>query len=129
MASVVLSKVFPSPGPVRGEILPFLPQGDALACWLLGGALLVAFGTGLGGLFQRRRARHLEAKDSPLQTLMANMPGAVITADELGRVQSFNPAAERIFGYRAEKVIGGNLRRLMPEPHRSQHDTDIRRYL
>ena len=114
---------------MRGQALPLPPAGDPLLWWLLAAALVVAFGTGLWGLLQRRRARHLEASELRLQTLLANMPGAVITADEPGRIQSFNPAAERIFGYRAEEVIGGNLRRLMPEPHRSQHDAYIRRYL
>lgn len=105
------------------------PPDIALPWWLLAGALLLACGAGLWALYQWRRARRLEASEVRLQTLMANMPGAVITADELGRIQSFNPAAERIFGYRAEEVVGGNLRRLMPEPHRSRHDAYIRRYL
>ncbi|MEF8982865.1 sensor domain-containing diguanylate cyclase [Thiohalorhabdus sp.] len=102
---------------------------SALFWWLLAAALVLALGTGAWGLRQWRRARRLAASEVRLQALLANMPSAVITADELGRIQSFNPAAERIFGYRAEEVAGANLRRLMPEPHRSQHDAYIRRYL
>lgn len=53
----------------------------------------------------------------------------IITIDELGRIQSFNKAAERIFGYSAADVLGSNISRLMPEPFRSRHDADLGHYL
>jgi PAS domain S-box-containing protein len=51
----------------------------------------------------------------------------VIDAD--GTVETFNAAAETIFGYPAEEVIGQNVKMLMPEPHRGEHDGYLRRYL
>ncbi len=48
---------------------------------------------------------------------------------EDGRILSANPAAERIFGYAAEEIIGHPLTMLMPERYRSQHETGIHRYL
>ncbi len=54
---------------------------------------------------------------------------AIITIDVHGIVQSFNPAAERIFDYRASEVIGKSVNMLMPYPHRSSHDDYIDRYL
>jgi diguanylate cyclase (GGDEF)-like protein/PAS domain S-box-containing protein len=96
--------------------------------WLLPLLLLALLGSLLWGLRHYLRARRLQASERRLQTLMANMPGALVTADEAGTIESFNPAAERIFGYAADEVVGANVRILMPEPHRSQHDGYLQRY-
>lgn len=53
----------------------------------------------------------------------------VITIDESGRMQTCNPAVESLFGYAQDEMIGKNVSMLMPEPHRSEHDGYLARYL
>lgn len=53
----------------------------------------------------------------------------IITISEAGLIESFNRAAERIFGYRADEVIGRNVSMLMPEPDRGRHDSYVSNYV
>ena len=62
------------------------------------------------------------------QTIVQHAIDGIITINGDGIIQSFNPAAERLFGYSAGEVIGSNVSMLMPEPHRGQHDGYIHRY-
>ena len=73
--------------------------------------------------------RTLEETASQYKAILETTVDAIITIDSHGTVQSFNVAAERVFGYRASEVIGNNVAMLMPEPHRSRHDSYIARYL
>jgi PAS domain S-box-containing protein len=53
----------------------------------------------------------------------------IIVIDSAGRIEAFNAAAERMFGYLEADVLGKNVSVLMPEPHRSQHDGYIDHHL
>jgi two-component system, LuxR family, sensor kinase FixL len=63
-----------------------------------------------------------EADKIFLETLIDNILDGMITIDEKGTVLRVNPAAERMFGYRGEEIIGRNVKMLMPEPYHSEHD-------
>ncbi|QXX76446.1 sensor histidine kinase [Methylovirgula sp. HY1] len=70
----------------------------------------------------------LRAREEHLRLILETVPDAMVIIDELGTIQSFSQAAERLFGWRAEEVVGINVRVLMPEPDQSRHDGYLQRY-
>lgn len=50
----------------------------------------------------------------------------IVTIDSQGRVETLNDAAEAMFGYSREELIGTNAKVLMPEPFHSKHDDQLR---
>ncbi len=53
----------------------------------------------------------------------------IIIIDERGVIETFNPSAERMFGYQAAEVTGKNVSMLMPEPHARKHDSYLAHYV
>lgn len=63
------------------------------------------------------------------KTLLDVAVDAVVIIDHRGIIETFNRAAEALFGYAADEVVGANVSLLMPEPDRGRHDGYIERYL
>ena len=63
------------------------------------------------------------------RVMVENVAEGVITIDARGVVLTFNPAAERIFGYTASEIVGRNVKILIPELYCTQHDQCIQDYL
>ncbi|MDE3774865.1 sensor histidine kinase FixL [Sinorhizobium meliloti] len=71
----------------------------------------------------------VRARDAHLRSILDTVPDATVVSATNGTIVSFNAAAVRQFGYAEEEVIGQNLRILMPEPYRHEHDGYLQRYM
>lgn len=75
------------------------------------------------------RTRELRESEGQTRAILDNIVDGIINIDEQGSIVAVNPAGERIFGYSAAELIGRNVKMLMPEPYRSEHDGYLRNYL
>jgi two-component system sensor kinase FixL len=78
------------------------------------------------------RVQHEErrrASEARWQAVIESAVDAIVVIDKQGRVEAFNPAAERLFGYTERELIGRNVTLLMPSPFREEHDHYLARYL
>ena len=66
--------------------------------------------------------------DSLFDALMDAAVDAIIVIDGQGRIRRFSRAAQEMFGYTVEEVLGRNISMLMPEPDRKLHDHYLDRY-
>lgn len=71
----------------------------------------------------------LRSSEARWRAIIQSAVDGIIVIDSHGRVESFNPAAERLFGYAAEEVLGRNVDMLMPSPYREEHDSYLSRYM
>lgn len=70
-----------------------------------------------------------EGSGAVLRAIIETAPDGLITIDQKSAILSFNPAAERLFGYRETEVVGTPVTRLMPEPYGQRHDGFVDRYM
>ncbi|MFN3191978.1 MAG: two-component system sensor histidine kinase NtrB [Aureliella sp.] len=63
-----------------------------------------------------------------LEAILDGAVDAIITIDANGMIEVANPAAERLFGYSLDEMVGQNVKMLMPSPYREQHDGYLNKY-
>jgi two-component system, LuxR family, sensor kinase FixL len=70
----------------------------------------------------------LERREALLRSILDTVPDALVVIDKQGLIQSFSVAAERLFGFSPQEVVGQNVSVLMPSPYREEHDGYLARY-
>ncbi|RVG35928.1 oxygen sensor histidine kinase FixL, partial [Sinorhizobium meliloti] len=121
VAAVSHQQISSADGPSVVELLVF---GSAVL-------LIVALGEVLEAARRAidRTEDVVRARDAHLRSILDTVPDATVVSATDGTIVSFNAAAVRQFGYAEEEVIGQNLRILMPEPYRHEHDGYLQRYM
>ncbi len=83
----------------------------------------------LAGAIERARAEQaLRESEARARAILGTTVDGVITIDAHGHIESVNPAAESIFGYDEDEILGENVKLLMPDPYRAEHDVYLRSY-
>ena len=76
-----------------------------------------------------RLEERLRASEARWRAVVESAVDAIIVIDAKGHIEAFNPAAERLFGYSEQDVVGRNVSMLMPSPYHEEHDGYLERYL
>ncbi|MFZ1548530.1 MAG: PAS domain S-box protein [Candidatus Nitrotoga sp.] len=79
---------------------------------------------------RRKQAEEaLRESEARMQAIFDTAVDGIVTIDEHGIIEHFNPAAERMFGYTESEVIDKNVSMLMPSPYHEAHDGYLAHYL
>lgn len=105
--------------PVEVSLSPLEVEGE--------GAFVLAT---IYDISKRKQAEaELQESEARMRAIFETAVDAIVTIDEHGIVDSFNPAAQRMFGFAEGEVVGRNVSLLMPSPDRERHDEYIANYL
>ena len=75
-----------------------------------------------------KRTRDLQKANKQTNMILENATNGVVTIDDAQIVIGFNPAAEEMWGYKAEEVIGNSITLLLPEYARKDHLKNVHRF-
>jgi two-component system, sensor histidine kinase and response regulator len=96
------------------------------AICLLIGVLLLALNIALRW---RQLFADIQRSEARLRAVVETAVDGMVMIEGDGRISAFNPAAERLLGWKAEEVLGRNVNMLMPNPHQHAHDGYLQRHL
>lgn len=71
----------------------------------------------------------LDVSGARLESVLNTAVDGIVVIDEQARILMFNRACESLFGYKAEEVMGRNVKCIMPDSYASEHDQYMHNYL
>ncbi|MGE3076804.1 MAG: PAS domain S-box protein [Dehalococcoidia bacterium] len=71
----------------------------------------------------------LRDAEERMRAIVETAVDGIIVIDEQGLIETMNPAAERLFGYKLDEIRGTNVSGLMPPPFRDEHDSYLANYI
>ncbi len=92
-------------------------------------ALLLGFTWHHLNMGRKESERELRESELRYRTLAKTATDGIISIDENKRIMLMNKAAENIFGYSQEEVLGEDIKVVIPEEYRERHDAGFERYL
>jgi PAS domain S-box-containing protein len=70
--------------------------------------------------------KELEYREQRYRSIAESIPDGMVTIDSQGKVVFWNRAAEKMFGYTADEVIGKPITRIMPERLQDTHISSLK---
>jgi two-component system sensor kinase FixL len=77
---------------------------------------------------RKQTKQALSRNENLLRTIINATKEAMLSIDENGLINLFNPAAEKMFGHKRDNMIGKPLDSLMPEQYRERHRQYVEKY-
>ncbi|RGE47027.1 PAS domain S-box protein [Comamonas testosteroni] len=128
--TAMLALRIPAPHTGHGEVPAHsdnqLIMGLIIALVTLGIGGLISQANGL--IHYRTRWQKVDMDEARLRALVQMAADGIICIDTQGNIQEYNPAAEAIFGWTADEVMGQNVKILMPVALANHHDHYIQRH-
>ncbi|MGN6369208.1 MAG: PAS domain-containing sensor histidine kinase [Phycisphaerae bacterium] len=78
---------------------------------------------------QTRLEHAAQSNEAQVRAILEAAVDAIITIDRRGNIETFNKAAQKMFGYDPDEVVGRNVAMLMPQPYKSEHDSYMNNYM
>ena len=76
----------------------------------------------------KKREQKLKSEPTVSEAIIDSAIDGIILINGRGIIKMVNPAVIKLFGYQKEELLEKNIRMLMPDPDRSNHDQYIKNY-
>jgi len=114
---------------VAGIIRPSATMHNIIIVSLLAAWFLIALILVQQNAAKKETQRLLAEKDSHIRHIVDAAMNGIITINEHGIIESFNPAATQMFGYEQHEAIGKNIAMIVSSTDEKTHDSYIQRYI